>query len=100
MVKCRLLGIRIFLADLVIPQSISSGKYGSVILHVQETERGESPEFAATCLLAGEETLKQYGFTPIKKMAKGDFVEEILKAVVVKRYDLLLLGAYGHKKPK
>jgi len=70
------------------------------ILHVQETDRGESPEFAATCLLTGEETLKQYGFTPIKKMARGDFVEEILKAVAVERYDLLVLGAYGHKKPK
>jgi nucleotide-binding universal stress UspA family protein len=70
------------------------------ILHVQETERGESPEAATACLLTGEETLKAHGFLPIKKIAKGDFVDEILKAVAVERYDLLVLGAYGHKRPK
>ena len=70
------------------------------ILHVQETERGESEEFAESCLLTGEETLREHGYTPVKKMAKGDFVDEILKAVAVERYDLLVLGAYGHKRPK
>jgi nucleotide-binding universal stress UspA family protein len=70
------------------------------ILHVQETERGESEEVAEACLLTGQDTLKQHGFTPIKKMAKGDFVDEILKAVAVERYDLLVLGAYGHQRPK
>ena len=70
------------------------------ILHVQETERGESEEFAEACLLSGEDTLKEYGYTPVKKMAPGDFVDEILKAVAVERYDLLVLGAYGHKPPK
>ena len=70
------------------------------ILHVQETELGETPEFAESCLLTGEDTLKHYGFAPIKKMAKGDFVDEILKAVAIERYDLLVLGAYGHKRPK
>jgi nucleotide-binding universal stress UspA family protein len=27
-------------------------------------------------------------------------VDEILKAVAVERYDLLVLGAYGHQRPK
>ena len=70
------------------------------IMHVRETEWGEPPEFAESCLLTGEETLREYGFTPLKKTAQGDFVDEILKAVAVERYDLLVLGAYGHRRPK
>jgi nucleotide-binding universal stress UspA family protein len=70
------------------------------IMHVQETELGESEEQAQSCVLTGEETLRKYGFTPVKKLAKGDFVDEILKAVAVERYDLLVLGAYGHQRPK
>ncbi len=70
------------------------------ILHVQETALGETPEFAEACLLTGEDTLKKYGYTPSKKLTQGDFVDEILKAVAVERYDLLVLGAYGHKRPK
>jgi nucleotide-binding universal stress UspA family protein len=70
------------------------------ILHVQETELGESEEFAQACLLTGDETLRQHGYSPVKKTATGDFVDEILKAVAVERYDLLVLGAYGHKRPK
>jgi len=34
------------------------------------------------------------------KTSKGDFVEEILKDVAVHRYDLVVLGAYGHTRPK
>ncbi len=70
------------------------------VLHVQETERGESEELAETCLRTGEETLRRYGYVPVKKIAKGDFADEILKAVAVERYDLLVLGAYEHKLPK
>ncbi len=70
------------------------------IMHVQETALGESEEFAQACVLTGEETLRNFGFAPIKKLAKGDFVDEILKAVAVERYDLLVLGAYGHQRPK
>jgi len=70
------------------------------ILHVQETGLGESEEFAQACVMTGRETLSALGFEPITKMAQGDFVEEILKAVAVERYDLLVLGAYGHKRPK
>jgi len=70
------------------------------ILHVQETALGETPEFAQSCLLTGEDTLKKYGLAPSKKLAQGDFVDEILKAVAVERYDLLVLGAYGHQRSK
>jgi nucleotide-binding universal stress UspA family protein len=70
------------------------------VLHVQETEHGESEEFAAACLLQGDQTLKQLGHAPVTKMAKGDFADEILKDVVVERYDLIVLGAYGHKRSK
>jgi nucleotide-binding universal stress UspA family protein len=70
------------------------------ILHVQETKLGETSEFAEACLLTGEDTLKEFGITPIKKLAQGDFVDEILKAAAVERYDLLVLGAYGHKRTK
>jgi nucleotide-binding universal stress UspA family protein len=70
------------------------------IMHVQETELGESPEFAQACVMTGEQTLNQYDIKPIKKLTQGDFVDEILKAVAVERYDLLVLGAYGHHRPK
>jgi nucleotide-binding universal stress UspA family protein len=61
------------------------------VLHVQETERGESEEFAEACLLTGDKTLRRYGYKPVKKMTKGDFVDEILKAVAIERYDLLMV---------
>jgi nucleotide-binding universal stress UspA family protein len=40
------------------------------------------------------------GYQPVTKLAKGDFEEEILKEVAVGRYDLVVLGAYGHKHPR
>jgi nucleotide-binding universal stress UspA family protein len=70
------------------------------VLHVQEMEPGQSGEFVEACLRTGDETLRRYGYVPIKKIAKGDFVDEILKAVAVERYDLLVLGAYEPKLPK
>ncbi|MBI4796691.1 MAG: universal stress protein [Deltaproteobacteria bacterium] len=70
------------------------------ILHVQETERGESPEFAEACVMTGRETLHELGYEPVTKLVKGDFEEEILKEVAVGRYDLVVLGAYGHKHPR
>ena len=70
------------------------------IMHVQETALGESDEFAQQCVLTGEQTLREAGYPPVKKLVKGDFVDEILKAVAVERYDLLVLGAYGHSRPK
>ncbi len=70
------------------------------VMHVQETELGEKEEFAQACLLEAEATLSGLGFTPATKLAKGDFVDQVLKAVAVERYDLLVLGAYGRKRPK
>jgi len=70
------------------------------ILHVQESQRGESDAIAQSCLLKGEETLKDFAYNPVTKMAKGDFVDEILKEVATERYDLVVLGAYGYQRPK
>ncbi|RJR35172.1 MAG: universal stress protein [Deltaproteobacteria bacterium] len=70
------------------------------ILHVQETERGESPEFAEACVMTGRDTLHELGYEPVTKLAIGDFEEEILKEVAVGRYDLVVLGAYGHRHPR
>jgi nucleotide-binding universal stress UspA family protein len=61
---------------------------------------GGLPALPGAQPLTGEDTLKQPGYTPTKKMAQGDFMDEILKAVAVERYDLLVLGAYGHQRPK
>jgi nucleotide-binding universal stress UspA family protein len=70
------------------------------VLYVQEMEQGESGEFVEACLRTGDETLRRYGYAPIKKIAKGDFVDEVLKAVAIERHDLLVLGAYEPKLPK
>jgi nucleotide-binding universal stress UspA family protein len=70
------------------------------LLHVQETGKSESDEFARVCLQKGARILRQYDYDPITKIAKGEFVEEILKDVAVHRYDLVVLGAYGHNRPK
>lgn len=70
------------------------------LLHVQETGHRESDEFARASLQKGANIIRGFDYEPIAKIAKGDFVEEILKAVAVHRYDLVVLGAYGHKRPK
>ena len=70
------------------------------LLHVQETQQGESDEFARSSLQKGAQILRTFEYEPITKMAKGEFVEEILKEVAVQRYDLVVLGAYGHKRPR
>lgn len=70
------------------------------IMHVQETARGESEEFAEACVMSGRETLHELGYEPVTKTAQGDFEEEVLKEVAVGRYDLVVLGAYGHRRPK
>jgi len=70
------------------------------LLHVQETGKSESEEFARACLQKGTQILRQSDYDPITKMAKGELVEEILKDVAVHRYDLIVLGAYGHNRPK
>lgn len=70
------------------------------ILHVQETERGESDDFAQACVMTGRETLRKLGIKPVTRTVKGDFEEEVLKEVAVGRYDLVVLGAYGYHHPK
>ncbi len=70
------------------------------MLHVQETGQRESDEFARASLQRGAQILREFNYDPITKMVKGDLVEEILKDVAVHRYDLIVLGAYGHKRPK
>jgi nucleotide-binding universal stress UspA family protein len=70
------------------------------VVHVQETEMGESTEFAQACLLSGDRTLRQLEHEPVTKMAAGDFVDEILREVATGRYDLIVLGAYGHDRPR
>jgi len=70
------------------------------ILHVQENKAEENDTAAKACLLKGEQKLKEFDHTPITKMTKGNFTDEILKEVATGRYDLVVLGAYGHKRPK
>jgi nucleotide-binding universal stress UspA family protein len=78
-----------------------AGKNAQIsLLHVQETKEGESDEYARQTLQSGAQILREYDYDPITTMAKGDFVEEILKNVAVHRYDLVVLGAYGHNKPR
>jgi nucleotide-binding universal stress UspA family protein len=78
-----------------------AGKNAEVtLLHVQETGQHESDEFARQSLQKGAQILRKFDFEPITKMTKGDFVEEILRDVAVHRYDLVVLGAYGHIRPK
>ena len=70
------------------------------LLHVQETGRRETEEFAEICLTTGYETLRTLGHEPLTKNLRGDFVDEILKEVRGSLYDLIVLGAYGHAKPR
>jgi len=79
---------------------LATKKAEITLLHVQETGQLESDEFARTSLQKGAQILRGRDFEPITRMAKGDFVEEILKDVAVNRYDLIVLGAYGHRRPK
>jgi nucleotide-binding universal stress UspA family protein len=70
------------------------------VLHVQENGRGASGEFAQACLLEGNRTLKDLGHEPEIKTKKGEYVDEVLQEVKSSPYDLVILGAYGHSKPK
>lgn len=70
------------------------------LLHVQETTQSESDEFARSSLQKGAQILRSFDLEPMTKIARGEFVEEILKDVAVHRYDLVVLGAYGHKRPR
>lgn len=81
-------------------QLLANKRAEITLLHVQETGHGESDEFARASLQKGAQILRDFDFDPISRLTKGDFVEEILKDVAVNRHDLVVLGAYGHKRPK
>jgi nucleotide-binding universal stress UspA family protein len=70
------------------------------VLHVQENGREGSAEFAQACLLEGNRTLTDLGHEPEIKTRKGEYVDEVLQEVKSSPYDLVILGAYGHSKPK
>jgi nucleotide-binding universal stress UspA family protein len=70
------------------------------VLHVQETDLDESDDFAQACLLKGGEVLENSGHAPLRKHARGNFLEETLREIEDGDYDLVVLGAYGHEKPK
>ncbi len=70
------------------------------MLHVQENGRGGGAEFAEACLTQGDLTLKALGHAPEIKTSKGEYVDEVLKEVKSFPYDLVILGAYGHRRPK
>ncbi|MEW6351520.1 MAG: universal stress protein [Thermodesulfobacteriota bacterium] len=70
------------------------------VVYVQERDRGESDESAKACVMTGYDTLKNLGHEPVVKILKGDFVDEVIREVKSSLCDLLVLGAYGHQKPK
>jgi nucleotide-binding universal stress UspA family protein len=70
------------------------------MLHIEENGRDEETERARTCLLHGDRTLQQLGHEPDIKTATGGYVDEVLKEVKNFPYDLVILGAYGHSKPR
>ena len=70
------------------------------VLHVRETDKGESEEFAHACTMLGRETLEKLGHQPETKAVTGDFVDETLKEIISGNYDLVVLGAYGHQRPR
>jgi nucleotide-binding universal stress UspA family protein len=70
------------------------------LLHVEENGSGAPKESAEACLLDADQTLKQFGHSPEPKVARGDYVNEVLREVKSLPYDLVVLGAYGPKKPK
>ncbi len=79
---------------------LTNKKVELTLMHVQETGHGESDEFARTSLHQAAQILRGFDLDPITRMEKGDFVETILRDVAINRHDLVVLGAYGHKRPK
>jgi nucleotide-binding universal stress UspA family protein len=70
------------------------------VLHVQENGKGASPEAAQACLIQEDQALRELGHEPEIKPRNGEYVEEVLKEAKSFPYDLIVLGAYGHQKPK
>jgi hypothetical protein len=46
-----------------------------------------------------EQKLKEFEHAPDTKMTIDDFTDEILKEVATGRYDPVVLGACGYKRP-
>ena len=67
------------------------------VLHVQEDGRATDVE---ECLLEDRKTLQELGHEPQVKTTKGNFVDEVLREIKTLPYDLVVLGAYGHTKPR
>ncbi|MFZ5864568.1 MAG: universal stress protein [Thermodesulfobacteriota bacterium] len=70
------------------------------ILHVIKNESLTAKESAEACLVQGDEVLRGWGHQPEIKTATGDHVDEVLKEIKSLPYDLVVLAAYGHEKPK
>jgi nucleotide-binding universal stress UspA family protein len=70
------------------------------ILHVEEAGRQGATEFAEQCLTVGTDTLRQLGHAPATKVRKGNFVDEVSREIAGSNYDLIVLGAYGHTRPR
>ena len=70
------------------------------ILYIDEPKVKKQAGFAQSCLIRGHDTLDELGHTPETKTVEGDFTEETLKEIQIGDYDLVVIGAYGYKKPK
>jgi nucleotide-binding universal stress UspA family protein len=79
---------------------LSRRKPKITVLYVRQNEKEETDGFARACLLEGDQTLRDLGHAPEATMRTGEFVDEVLKEVKRSPYDLVVLGAYGHAKPK
>jgi nucleotide-binding universal stress UspA family protein len=79
---------------------LANKKADITLLYVQEDRKREDDEHVTTALQKGAAILRELDYEPITKVARGEFVEEILKDVAVQRYDLVVLGAYGRTRSK
>jgi len=79
---------------------LAKKKPGITVLHVQDGSPRADEEAARACLLEDEKALTDLGHQPEIKMRNGDFVDEVLREVKTAPYDLVVLGAYGHSRPK
>lgn len=70
------------------------------IFHVMEKALGETDKFAQACVMEGRLGLEKFGHEPVTKIVEGDFVDETIKEIMNEDYDLVVLGAYGHHRPK
>lgn len=70
------------------------------VFHVREESLGETEAFAKSCVIESRANLEKYGHVPVTKIIEGDFVDETIKEIKNEDYDLVVLGAYGHHRPK